>query len=366
MSHDSSLPNVLMLGTGEYTTGYTAKGASDSDKSTGVVALVMLDLQRRGKVGQKIGMCGTDGRKLPAVREHMQRVLGDVYAGIDPSGILTWPANDVVDRKAYLTALKAYSPGDVAIIFTPDDTHTELALACLAAGLHVLITKPPVKTLEEHIAIARAAKAADRLCVVEVHKRYDPIYADARDRVAGLGDFSYFTAHMSQPKHQLDTFAAWAGRSSDISYYLNSHHVDFHSWSMLDLARPEIVSALGSDGVADARLGIPMEDTITLAVRWRNCVRSARGEGTEACSGGDDVTVDGARAKSSKRADATTPKEEERKGKGKGVGEGEGGGGGGGDALASSGARGTPYTSSWIAPKPECLAAATVLHGAPR
>ena len=38
-----------MLGTGEYTTGFTGAGASDSDKSTGVVALVMLDLKRRGK-----------------------------------------------------------------------------------------------------------------------------------------------------------------------------------------------------------------------------------------------------------------------------------------------------------------------------
>ena len=35
---------------------------------------------------------------------------------------------------------------------------------------------------------------------------------------------------MSQPKHQLDTFRAWAGKSSDISYYLNSHHIDFHEW----------------------------------------------------------------------------------------------------------------------------------------
>jgi D-galacturonate reductase len=35
---------------------------------------------------------------------------------------------------------------------------------------------------------------------------------------------------MSQPKFQLDTFRAWAGKSSDISYYLNSHHIDVHCW----------------------------------------------------------------------------------------------------------------------------------------
>ena len=47
----------------------------------------------------------------------------------------------------------------------------------------------------------------------------------------GYGGFSYMYAYMSQPKHQLETFKAWAGKSSDISYYLNSHHVDFHEWA---------------------------------------------------------------------------------------------------------------------------------------
>ncbi len=60
--------------------------------------------------------------------------------------------------------------------------------------------------------------------ILKVHKRYDPIYVDARDRAKKLGDFSYMYAYMSQPKHQLDTFRSWAGKSSDISYYLNSHH----------------------------------------------------------------------------------------------------------------------------------------------
>ena len=134
-------PNVLMLGTGEYTTGFVGTGAADSDKGTGVVALVMLDLQRRGKVG-RLGMCGTNGRKLPQIRAHMQRVLGDVYTGIDPSRVETWPADDVVDPKAYLAACAAFEPGDVAIIFTPDDTHFEIAEACLSRGAHHALPPP--------------------------------------------------------------------------------------------------------------------------------------------------------------------------------------------------------------------------------
>ena len=83
--------------------------------------------------------------------------------------------------------------------------------------MHVLITKPPVKTLREHNELAGLARQAGRLCAIEVHKRLDPIYADARDRIAALGGFSFFSAYMSQPKHQLDTFRAWAGKSSDIT-----------------------------------------------------------------------------------------------------------------------------------------------------
>ena len=104
--------------------------------------------------------------------------------------------------------------------------------------MHVLITKPPVKTLREHNELAGLARQAGRLCAIEVHKRLDPIYADARDRIAALGGFSFFSAYMSQPKHQLDTFRAWAGKSSDISYYLNSHHVDFHEWCVAGPPQP--------------------------------------------------------------------------------------------------------------------------------
>lgn len=106
--------------------------------------------------------------------------------------------------------------------------------------------------------------------MVEVHKRYDPIYIDARDRIQNLGDFSYMYAYMSQPKHQLDTFRAWAGKSSDISYYLNSHHVDFCEWATEQRSRPIRVTATASMGVATRQFNIQTEDTITLTVLWEN------------------------------------------------------------------------------------------------
>jgi D-galacturonate reductase len=77
-------------------------------------------------------------------------------------------------------------------------------------------------------------------------------------------------SYMSQPKAQLDTFASWAGISSDISYYLNSHHVDLLSWALTNIAQPISVMATASTGVADKKLNRPVEDTITLTVQWKN------------------------------------------------------------------------------------------------
>ena len=55
----SNKANVLMVGTGEYTTGYVGGTAADSDKGSGVVALTMFDLRRREKV-DRVGMCGVN------------------------------------------------------------------------------------------------------------------------------------------------------------------------------------------------------------------------------------------------------------------------------------------------------------------
>jgi D-galacturonate reductase len=213
-------------------------------------------------------MCGVNGSKFPAIRQHLQKKIGDVYDGLDLS-FDSYPQNDECKPDAYLDAIASFQPGDCVTLFTPDDTHFEIALACIKRGLHVLVTKPIVKTLEEHNKLLEAAREAGVLVMVEVHKRYDPIYVDARDRIQELGGLSYMYSYMSQPKHQLQTFKAWAGKSSDISYYLNSHHVDFCEWANLGRAKPISVTASGSWGVAQSQ-GIETEDTITLSVQWLN------------------------------------------------------------------------------------------------
>lgn len=204
----------------------------------------------------------------------MQRAIGDVYAGLDLS-VDTFPADNIVDANSYIAALDTFSPGDAVTIFTPDDTHFAIAMAAVERGLHVLVTKPAVMTLAHHRLLHEASMRRNVIVSVEVHKRWDPMYADARDKIKHLGSFSYLYSYMSQPKHQLLTFKDWAGKSSDISYYLNSHHIDFHEWAVGETSRPTKVTAMASTGIAKALYDMTCEDTITLTVQWENfCMAS--------------------------------------------------------------------------------------------
>ncbi|KAJ3516778.1 hypothetical protein NLJ89_g909 [Agrocybe chaxingu] len=262
--------NVLMCGTGEYTTGWTGSGASTSDKKIGVVALTLFDLRRRDKVDH-LGMVGVNGKKFPAIRQHLEKNIAGAYKDMDVS-FEEFPKNNLVDADAYKMAIDKMSPGEAVIIFTPDThvyeaTHFPIAIYAIERGLHVLVTKPATKLLAHHNELIAAAQKHNVVCFVEHHKRFDPVYSDARARAATLGEFNFFNAWMSQPKSQLETFRAWAGKDSDISYYLSSHHIDICCWILQDIAVPTRVVASAATGIATSAPYncVPeTEDTITL------------------------------------------------------------------------------------------------------
>ncbi|KAE8355206.1 hypothetical protein BDV28DRAFT_56006 [Aspergillus coremiiformis] len=260
-------PSVLMVGTGEYTTGYVGGTASTSDKKVGVVGLTLFDLRRRGKVG-KLSMVGVSGRKFPGIRTHLQKNISEVYSGLDVS-FDSYPADNQTDPDAYKAAIDALEPGSAITIFTPDPTHFPIALYAIQRKIHVLITKPATQLLSDHLTLLSEARKHGVFVFIEHHKRFDPAYSDARAKARTLGEFNYFYSYMSQPKSQLETFKAWAGKDSDISYYLNSHHIDINE-SMAPEYAPVKVTASASKGTAvDLGCAAETEDTITLLVEWR-------------------------------------------------------------------------------------------------
>jgi D-galacturonate reductase len=181
--------NVLMIGNGEYTTGYVHGTAVRSDKQAGVVALTLMDLRRRGRIN-RLSMAGTNGTKFPGIRSHLEHCIGSVYRDMDLS-FDSFPADDIGRNPvAYRAALNQMTEGDICIVFTPDDTHFRIAVDAVKHGCHVLVAKPLVKTIAEHLTLAKQAREKRVLVAMEVHKRWDPMYVDARDRIRAMGDFS--------------------------------------------------------------------------------------------------------------------------------------------------------------------------------
>ena len=203
--------------------------------------------------------------------EHLDKNISKAYNNLDTS-FDSFPANDQRDPEAYKTAIDALSPGDAITIFTPDPTHYPIALYAIRRGIHVMITKPATKLLSDHLSLIEESRKHNVLVYIEHHKRFDPAYSDARFKARSLGDFNYFYSYMSQPKSQLETFKAWAGKDSDISYYLNSHHVDICESMVQDAGwAPVKVTASGSKGTAvDLGCDPSTEDTISLLVQWQN------------------------------------------------------------------------------------------------
>lgn len=209
-----------------------------------------------------------EGRKLTRSGEHLNNNITKAYNGLDTS-FESYPANDTKDADAYKAAIDRLKPGDAITVFTPDPSHHPIALYAIERGIHVLLTKPAVKQLDHHQELIRRAREKGVYVFVEHHKRFDPAYSDARFKARNLGDFNYFYSYMSQPKYQLETFKSWAGKESDISYYLNSHHVDICDSMVQDRYIPVKVSASSSKGVAvDLGCVDETEDTISILVTW--------------------------------------------------------------------------------------------------
>ncbi|MCH9812827.1 MAG: Gfo/Idh/MocA family oxidoreductase [Epsilonproteobacteria bacterium] len=260
--------DVLVIGIGEYVTGLSGDDAANSDKSFGVIALTLFDLRDRGFIGE-IKLAGRNSKRFNFIEKHFETNLKAAYPTLNTS-FTAYPKTEKIDPYAYKEALKTLPKGSAVLIFTPDDIHYEMTKDALEAGMHVLVAKPLVKTMQEHLTLEKIAHEKELLLMLEVHKRFDPIYADAVDQMKTFGHFSFMTSYMSQPKSQLDTFASWAGLSSDISYYLNAHHIDLLCWAIQKEAKPCSVYATKATGVADKKLQREVEDTITLTVQWQN------------------------------------------------------------------------------------------------
>lgn len=103
--------------------------------------------------------------------------VSDIGGGTAPDGVPAFAGYDEM--------LKGVADLDVVSICTPPGPRRSIAAACLAAGKHVLLEKPPAGTVTEVGDIARRADAAGKVAFATYHAQHNAAVKRAADMLAG-------------------------------------------------------------------------------------------------------------------------------------------------------------------------------------
>jgi predicted dehydrogenase len=95
-----------------------------------------------------------------------------------------WAAKTGASTYDSLETLVSQARPDVLLVGTPPDSHAELCLQAIDAGLHVYCEKPFVESVEDADRIIAAAGKAGRAVAVNHEFRENPIFRAVRDGVS--------------------------------------------------------------------------------------------------------------------------------------------------------------------------------------
>jgi len=168
----------------------------------------------------------------------------------------------------YQELIEKEKPDGVSVV-TPDHLHRRIGLRALEQGCHVLIEKPLDVTVEGCRELIEKAESAERILMVDFHKRYDPYHEELRAEVqAGkLGDVLYGYAYMEDRiEVPRDWWPGWASRSSPV-WFLGVHMFDLIRWTIG--SDPVRVYATGSRKKL-VSLGVDTYDAIQTKVEFAN------------------------------------------------------------------------------------------------
>ena len=143
-------------------------------------------------------------------------------------------------------------------IVTPDHLHADIAVKCAQAKKHMLIEKPLATTREDVFRIVEAVRANGVRAMVDLHNRWSPPFAEARQLIENgeLGTLRNAYFRLNDIKWVATDMLPWAA-SSSILWFLGSHSFDTLQWLFQD--RVKRVYTVSNRGVLD-RLGVHTED----------------------------------------------------------------------------------------------------------
>jgi predicted dehydrogenase len=154
---------------------------------------------------------GVIGAGLIASRAHLPAVAAcadvDFAALVDISAAR---ARDLADRFGHSPRIATNVDDvigelDAVIIATPNESHCELAVRCLEAGVHVLIEKPLATSVAEGEVILAAARKAGKVAAVGYNWRYLSVVRLLKE----LLEDGYF-GELRRFVYQFSSLSGWA------------------------------------------------------------------------------------------------------------------------------------------------------------
>ena len=168
-----------------------------------------------------------------------------------------------------LAELFAKDRPDGVVLATPNALPVPNALACIAAGLPMLLEKPIAPTVAEAEQLVRAADAANAKILIGHHRAHSPIMAKAREVVAS-GRLGKLVAVMCSATFlKPDSYfadAPWRREPGGGPILLNMIH-EVHNLRMLC---GEIVAVQAFS--SPAARGFAVEDTVAINLRFASGV----------------------------------------------------------------------------------------------
>jgi predicted dehydrogenase len=170
-----------------------------------------------------------------------------------------------VPLHASVEAMLGVAHVDGVILATPNALHVPQALACIAAGVPVLVEKPVADTVQAGEALRDATERAHAKVLVGHHRRHGAIMARACDAIASgaLGPLVAVvgTALFYKPDRYFDE-APWRIQQGGGPVLINMIHE-------IDNLRALCGEILAVQAIAsNARRGHPVEDTVAIGLRF--------------------------------------------------------------------------------------------------
>lgn len=167
-----------------------------------------------------------------------------------------------VPRYRTLTELFDRDKPDGVILATPNQMHVDGGLACVAAGVPVIVEKPIGDSVEGATRLVTAGEAAGVPVLTGHHRNYSPIMAKAREIVRGgrLGRIVAVTgtALFHKPEEYFDVGGGWRREPGGGPMLLNlSHEINALMSLAGDIVRVQAATS-------NATRGFPVEDTAAM------------------------------------------------------------------------------------------------------